>query len=149
MPNYKAKKTANSAPSTKFGDAKRFDLTLVSVENLQYEQKSGRHIKVYAKVQLDDGAVTKTGRYMADEPNSTLNLNFSVQYPIRVNTRGKLVVRLYYKRTLRHTLGEVTIDVTSLFDGWRERNSDQNTTMSFQLPKGKLNIAYCFASGGN
>ncbi|KAG6435964.1 hypothetical protein SASPL_100845 [Salvia splendens] len=141
MESYNKPKYSSHAPATGFGDATGFDLTLVSVNNLQCQRRFSSNIKVYAKVQLDGGNVRETGRYLAVGLNSTLNS--TVHYPITNDTRGNLLVRLYYERTLGHTsIGEVTIDVTKLFEGWRD--SRQNTK-TFPLPKGELNITYRFA----
>ena len=141
MESYNEPKYSGHAPATSFGDATGFDLTLVSVNNLQCERWFSPNIKVYAKVQLDSGDITETGRYLAEGLNSTLNL--TVHYPLTNYTRGNLVVRLYYERTLWHTsIGEVTIDVTKLFEGWRDTRQN---TKTFRLAKGDLNIAYRFA----
>ncbi|XP_047979417.1 uncharacterized protein LOC125221337 [Salvia hispanica] len=137
---YSAPKHNRSIPTTPFGDATSFDLTLVSVDNLQCKRRIGHRFRVYAEVQLDGGKVTKTDTYEAGGPDPTWN--FTVHYPVADVTGGNLVVRLYYKRSVGHaSIGEVNIDVSRLFDGWRD--SRQNTK-TFQLPKGELNVTYRF-----
>ncbi|XP_047979418.1 uncharacterized protein LOC125221338 [Salvia hispanica] len=142
MENYDfSQRHTNATPTTRFGNATSFDLTLVSVDNLQCKRRIGHRIRVYAEVQLDGGKVMKTDTYEAGGPDPTWNI--TVSCPITNRMGGNLVVRLYYKRSVGHTcIGEVNIKLTRLFDSWRDSRKDTETTWHMQ--RGDLNITYRF-----
>ncbi|KAG6432644.1 hypothetical protein SASPL_104225 [Salvia splendens] len=141
MENYDfAQRHANPTPNSRFGNATSFDLTLVSVDNLQCKRRIGHRIRVYAEVQLDGGKVTKTDPYVAGGPDGMWNI--TVPYRITDETGGNLVVRLYYKRSVGHTcIGEVKIELIKLFDSWRDSRKDTETC---HMQRGDLNITYRF-----
>lgn len=143
--SYSERKFCSSTPSTRFGDATRFELTLVSVnDHLDCKRRIGRSTRVFAEVQLDGGAITKTDTCLAESA-----LNFPVEYPITKDTGGNLVVRLYHKRTFRNdSIGEANINVSALFREWCDSRQNSNKTVPL-LPKGNLNIEYSFELDGS
>lgn len=107
-------------------------------------------MKVYAEVSLDGAASKKSDVDGTRETDPTWN--FEARFPIRKSTRktgGNLVVNLYCKRSLGREwcIGEVKINVESLFDKWLHSENDATVRVEGTL-NGRLNIKYHFGISG-
>ncbi|KAH6782716.1 hypothetical protein C2S51_008009 [Perilla frutescens var. frutescens] len=127
--------------------SRRFEITIVSAENLPDIRRLGR-MKVYAEVSLNGEYETKKATTVDREGDTNPRWNFPFVYNVHGSYLRRpgldVVVDLYCQRTLGDKfVGQVIIPINTLF----QKGLKSQRSLSYPIAgtrKGRLNILYCF-----